>query len=165
MPPQRVKGVGLTWIRRGFAYWALRAVLVGVRLFIVLLMAILVGAGLEAVLSYSLTGTERIALYIGTGILFLGGAVFGAREAHAMNTSDLTPEERRAAAREARRRNWLFRVPFLMNFLIIALLPLVAPVLLGFASTALLGGALGRELPDERWARRDLEQHSRPQQS
>ena len=155
--PQRVKGVGRTWVRHGTGYWVLRVLLAGARLFIVLLLAIGAAAGLSAALSSSLSNTARTGVYVGTGILFLVGAVLGIREAHASNTSDLTPEERRAAAREMRRRNWLFRVPYLLNFLFIMFLPLTAPMALGFALTWLPGVSLGRELPEERGARLDLE--------
>lgn len=155
--PQRVKGVGLTWVRRGTGYWMLRVLLAGVRLFIVLLLAIGAAAGLSAALSSSLSSTARTAIYIGTGILFLAGAALGIREAHASNTSDLAPEERRAAAREMRRRNWLFRIPFLFSVLFIVFLPVTAPITLGFGLTWLPGVSLGRELPEERGARLDLE--------
>jgi hypothetical protein len=155
--PQRIKGVGLTWVKRGTGYWVLRVLLAGARLLIVLLLAIGAAAGLSAALSSSLSSTARTAIYVGTGILFLLGAALGIREAHASNASDLTPEERRAAAREMRRRNWPFRIPYLLNFLFIMFLPVTGPMALGFALTWLPGVSLGRELPEERGARLDLE--------
>ena len=85
--PQPVKGLGLSWLKRGSGYWARRIILALGRLFIMLLMAIMAAAGVSEVLSNQLNGFQRDAFGIATAVLLAIGLALGVREAHASNTS------------------------------------------------------------------------------
>ena len=143
-----MRGLGLTWMERGGGYWVRRVLLGFARLIFVLIAAVLATSALEFVDSYHLVSPWRLLAYLGMALCGLFGLVYGVRTGltSIRRTEPVQPKPRTLANRLLTTR-----------FVIIIVLPVSGPMLLGFVIGWLPLVSLGRELPEERLARLDLE--------
>jgi hypothetical protein len=160
--PLPVRGLGTTWATRGPSYWVRRAWVLVSRLFIVVLVTVSGSAGVQAVNDSDLTGMWHLAADLGMAACFAVGFAVGVdtlvkvkRAAKALTyDTELPPRKQPFYLRTSLRRRLTGLVVFL-------LLPITAPMALGFAVAYLPAVSLGRELPEERRARVDLERRRR----
>jgi hypothetical protein len=162
--PQRVRGLGLTWVKRGPAYWACRAVVVLARLVGVLVFFELAFVGVLVVQSFHMPSLWNGVTYVAMACCAVVGFGFGVREAWRTNATTMSPKEWKEHRLTVRQRNRWTRllVSRAGVVLLLVALPVSGPFYFGFVLSWLPGVSLGRELPSERGARLDLERQRSP---